>query len=213
MPTRDGLVSAIDLGPTFLELARVPPADTMQGVSVAAMRTDPEARPRRYAISEHNWHDYEAHGRSLRDSEGYLHIRNARPRKAWLGPADSVSSPSHRDLVAAPKLTPAQADVLREPRPGEELYFTPADPQQITNLVADPSHSRKLAELRQVMDEWQDVTGDSVPENFTPDHFDRETGYNHKATGRPVSELRQPVHGDVPGHDRGAERINAPGPQ
>jgi hypothetical protein len=45
-----------------------------------------------------------------------------------------------------------------------------------------------------------------------PDYFDRETGYRDKATGRPVPELRQPEHGDVPGHDRGAERINEPGP-
>jgi arylsulfatase A-like enzyme len=211
--TRDGLVSAIDLAPTFLELAGVAPAETMQGVSIAAMLADPVARPRRYAFSEHNWHDYEAHGRSVRDAEGYLYVRNARPEKAWLGPADSVSSPSHRDLLAAPTLTRAQADVLREPRPPEELYFTPADRQQITNLVADPSHAEKLAELRRVMDEWQDVTGDSVPENYTPDYFDRETGYRDKATGRPVSDLRQPVHGDVPGHDRGAERLNAPGPR
>ena len=211
--TRNGLVSAIDLGPTFLDLAGVTPAETMQGVSVAAMLADPEARPRRYAFSEHNWHDYEAHGRSLRDAEGYLYIRNARPRKAWLGPADSVSSPSHHDLLAAPNLTRAQADVLLEPRPAEELYFTPADPEQVRNLVTYPSRAEKLAELRRVMDEWQDVTRDSVPEDFTPDYFDRETGYRDKTTGKPVSELRQPEHGDVPGHDRGAEHINEPGPR
>ena len=44
-------------------------------------------------------------------------------------------------------------------------------------------------------------------------YFDRETGYRDKTTGKPVSELRQPEHGDVPGHDRGAEGINAPGPR
>lgn len=209
---REGLVSAIDLGPTVLELAGVPAAEAMQGVSLAPMLADPGARPRRLAFSEHNWHDYEAHGRAVRDLDGYLYIRNARPEKAWLGPADSVGSPSHLDLLAAPKRTPPQADVLREPRPEEELYRTPTDPAQVIDLVAEPAHAAKLAELRRVMDEWQAVTGDSAPEDFTPDYFDRETGYRDKATGKPVSELRQTDYRDVPGHDRDAETINEPGP-
>jgi N-sulfoglucosamine sulfohydrolase len=211
--SRDGLVSAIDLAPTFLNLAGVSAAETMQGVSFRATFDDPGARPRRYAFSEHNWHDYEAHGRALRDGDGYLYIRNARPGKAWLGPADSVGSPSHRDLLAAPKVTAAQADVLLEPRPAEELYHTPTDPEQVVDLVDDPAHADRLTALRRVMDEWQDVTGDSVPEDFSPDYFDRETGYVDKATGKRVSDLRQPEQRDVPGHDRGAERINKSGPR
>ena len=165
-----------------------------------------------FAAPEATWHDYEAHGRAVRDLDGYLYIRNARPEKAWLGPADSVGSPTHLDLLAAPKRTPPQADVLREPRPEEELYRTPTDPAQVIDLVAAPAHAAKLAELRRVMDEWQEATGDSAPEDFTPDYFDRETGYEDKATGKPVSELRQTDYGDVPGHDRDAETINEPGP-
>jgi hypothetical protein len=63
------------------------------------------------------------------------------------------------------------------------------------------------------MGEWQDMTRDRVPVHCSPDCFDRETGYVDKATEKRVSDLRQPIHGDVPGHDRGAERLNAPGPR
>ena len=39
---------------------------------------------------------------------------------------------------------------------------TPTDPEQVVDLVDDPAHAERLAELRRGMDEWQDVTGDSV---------------------------------------------------
>lgn len=86
------LVSAIDVAPTILELAGVPVAPTMQGVSLAPVFAQPNAEVRKHAFSEHNWHDYAAHGRSVR-SEGFLYIRNNRPKEPWQGPADSVRSP------------------------------------------------------------------------------------------------------------------------
>ena len=73
-----------------------------------------------FASFDANWHDYEAHGRAVRDRQGYLYIRNARPRQAWSGPADSIGSPSHQALRQARDaeiMTLAQADVLLAPRP------------------------------------------------------------------------------------------------
>lgn len=209
------LTSAIDICPTVLELAGAKIPAQAQGVSFRKLFRDPTAEVRRYAFSEHNWHDYEAHGRSVRDRDGFLYIRNARPQKAWLGPADSVGSPSHkalRTLVQKKKpLTIAQADVLLAPRPAEELYYTPDDPTQTRNLVKDPAHAKRLAALRQVMDRWQTVTGDSVPENLSADFYDRELGYIDRRTGKRISGKRP--YGDPPGADRGADKINAPGPR
>lgn len=104
---------------------------------IAPMMADPAAQVRRHAFSEHNWHDYEAHGRSIR-SEGFLYLRNNRPLLAWQGPADSVASPSFQQLRAvrdAGKLTPEQADVYLAPRPMEELYRTDVDPDQMRNIA------------------------------------------------------------------------------
>lgn len=212
---RNALVSVIDIAPTFLELADVPAAETMQGVSILPVIKS-DASVRKYAFSEHNWHDYEAHGRSVRDSEGWIYIRNARPQRGWIGPADSVSSPSHQDLQkgqAAGTLTKAQADVLLEPRPAEEMYRSPTDPLQINNLVTDTEAATRLEKLRKIMDQWQKETGDSVPVNFSRDYFDRVTGYTDSATGKQITQIREHVSGDAPGFDRGADQINAPGPR
>ena len=40
------------------------------GEELGALFADPAAEVRRFAFSEHNWHDYEAHARAVR-SEGY----------------------------------------------------------------------------------------------------------------------------------------------
>jgi arylsulfatase A-like enzyme len=204
--TCNSLVSAIDLAPTFLGLAGVKPPETMQGVSMQPLFADPATTIRRYAFSEHNWHDYEAHGRSVR-GDGFLYLRNFRPQFAWQGPADSVRSPSHvklRALRDAGKLTDAQADVFLAPRPDVELYRLDTDPYQLENVALDPAYHKTRQHLGNVLDQWMDETGDSVPENLSRDSFDRETGNSLK-----VSNYR----GTTPGEDRSATQINAAGPR
>ena len=202
------LVSSIDIAPTILSLAKVDIPATMQGISFAPLLEDPSASVRRHAFSEHNWHDYEAHGRSVR-SEGYLYIENARPQFAWQGPADSVRSPSFRALRAvrdAGGLTPAQQDVFLAPRPAVELYRTADDPPQLNNLAGAPQHAEVRQRLAGLLRQWRDATGDSVPQELSSDFFDRETGDQLKL--KPADYRRDP-----PGWDRDASHINAPGPR
>ena len=209
----DSLISAIDLCPTVLELAAVEIPEQVQGRSFSKLFEDPDQPFREYAFSEHNWHDYAACARSVRDDDGYLYILNLRPEQAWLGPADAVSSPSHnaiKKLRDGGTLSDAQADVFLKPRPEEELYFTADDSDQIYSLVDATFHEKKLEELRQTMQTWRDVTGDSLPENPTKDFYDRETGYTDSRTGRRIRGNRP--YGDYPGHDRDAAHINEPGP-
>ncbi|MCC6509649.1 MAG: sulfatase [Pirellulaceae bacterium] len=210
--TCPSLVSVIDIAPTFLELAgqKSLPA-SFQGVSLAPILRDPQAKTRRHAFSEHNWHDYEAHGRSVR-SDGWLYIRNARAALAWQGPADSVRSPSHGSLKAlrdANKLTPHQADVFLSPRPTEELYFTANDPDQLRNLANDSTQAETKARLAALLDQWIEQTGDAVPEKLTADSFDRESGV---ALGARRANVRT-ARGEYPGQPRDAAHINAPGPR
>ncbi len=204
----DSLVSAIDLAPTILTLAGVKVPETMQGVDIHPLFDDATATVRNVAFSEHNWHDYEAHGRSLR-MDGYLYIRNFRPHQAWQGPADSVRSPSHTQLKAlrdTKKLTPAQADVFLNPRPAVELYDVKDDPDQLQNLAEDPNYVDVKRRLEKVMEQWMDETGDSVPEHLSTDAFHRETGDQ--------IHMKDIDHrGTTPGEDRNASTINAPGPR
>jgi len=208
------LVSAIDIAPTVLTLAGVPLHEQLQGVPFQTMLEDPTVNHGNFVFSEHNWHDYEAHGRSVRDRDGYVYIRNARPSTAWSGPADSIGSPSHRDLKKvfdAGDATVAQADVLIQPRPAEELYFTSEDPLQVQNLVAVAEHEPALKRLREVMDNWQEATGDDVPKDFTPDLFDRDLGYIDTKTGQRIKGRAD--YRVVPGKANDADKINVRGPR
>lgn len=202
----DALVSAIDLAPTILEVAGVAIPESVQGRSLRPVFADPAARVRRFAFSEHNWHDYAAYGRAVRDGE-YLYILNLRPEQPWQGPADSVRSPAHASLQAARKagkLSKAQQDVFLAPRPGEELYRTADDPDQLNNLVNDPRHATALKRLREAMTRWREETADSAPADYSRDGFDRETGLK---LGNGTGYYRTPA-----GADREAPRVNRPGP-
>ena len=202
------LVSAIDLAPTILDIAGVKPAETIQGVSFKPVLQNISAQVRRYAFSEHNWHDYEAHGRSVR-ADGFLYIRNNRPYQAWQGPADSVRSASHRQLLAMrdrKELNEAQSDVFLAPRPAEELYRYRNDPNQLNNLAADPAFAQTKQRLRKLLDQWVKETGDSVPDDISRDSFHRETGDR-------IANKESSYRGTTPGEDRRAARINAAGPR
>jgi arylsulfatase A-like enzyme len=201
------LVSVIDLAPTFLDLAGVARPEAMQGVSLYPLLQDARASVRDYVFAEHNWHDMEAHERMVRWKH-HKYIRNARPELAnWV--YAHHAEPSYVDLFErqrAGKLTPAQADVLRAPRPAEMFFDLETDPEELHNLVDEPQREGPLVRLRKALDEWQERTGDTVPENLTGDIIDRETyGWLHKPKEVP--------RGTIPGSERGAEQINDPGPR
>ncbi|TWU19665.1 sulfatase family protein [Allorhodopirellula heiligendammensis] len=206
----NSLVSVIDIAPTILDLAKVDRPETFQGRSLTPLYTDSLATIRPYAFSEHNWHDYEALGRAVRDDR-FLYVQNDRPQLPSQGPADSVRSPTHQDLLkAAAKgsaLTDAQADVLRAPRPAQELYDRQTDPFQTNNLISLPEYASTRDRLAAALLKWRDETGDSAPDRITPDGFDRQTGLALKLGKKKRAEANQPP----PGHDREATRRNAEG--
>lgn len=204
----DSLISVIDIAPTFAALAGTEKSPTFQGRSLVPVFSDPTATIRPFAFSEHNWHDYEAHGRSVRDGR-WLYIRNHRSQLALQGPADSVKSDSFQALRAArdssDSLPPIQADIFLAPRPEVELYDASADPHQVANLAGDPTYREIEKKLAGVLDNWMEETGDSVPEEISPDTFDRETGNRLEGVNRNEA-WKAPA-----GADRNATRINADG--
>jgi len=174
----ESLVSAIDIAPTILELAGINPPEKYQGKSFVPVLKTPSAEIRTEIFSEHNWHDYEAHERMIRTKD-YLYVLNARPNLTNGGPADSKASLTQHALNQVRddgKLTPAQADVFMVPRPAEELFNVKNDPQQFLNLASMPEYQEKLKEMRRRLKNWQYNTGDTTPDDLTPDWYDRETG-------------------------------------
>jgi arylsulfatase A-like enzyme len=172
------LVSAVDIAPTILELAGIESPGKYQGHSFLPVVLDPSEVIRTAVFAEHNWHDYEAHERMVRTPE-FLYVLNARPGLSNGGPADSKQSATQAALNQVRdrgQLTAAQADIFVTPRAAEELFDVSRDPDQLLNLASMPEYQQKLLEMRRLLNDWQFNTGDSTPENLTPDWYDRETG-------------------------------------
>jgi arylsulfatase A-like enzyme len=177
------IVSSVDLGPTIAELAGLPAQETFQGKSLTPTLKDAQTGVRDYVYAEHNWHDYRACERSVRN-ERWLYIANAAPHLTGSPPADAVRSPTFEAMVELEQkgdLPESQRGCFVAPRPEEELYDVVADPHQLTNLAGDAAHAQTLAKLRGVQREWARETGDIPidqvsPDELTPDKFDRLTG-------------------------------------
>ena len=187
------LVSAIDIAPTILELAGVALPASFQGHSFRKLLGNPETPFRNYVFAEHNWHDYEAHGRMVRNKT-FMYILNSRPQKPQMGPADAVGSPAFMALDALRqkgKLSAIQADIFVVPRPAEELYDLDRDPLQLVNVASDPQFTEQLEDLRVVLKQWMEETGDDIPENLTKDWYLRKPGY--------IKTPSHGVRGEMPG--------------
>jgi len=210
------LASAIDIAPTFLELAGVDVPAAIQGRSLLPQLVDPKARVCDYVFVERNWQVEYCHERTLRHGS-LAYYRNGAPELAHFGFVNATYAkylfPAYVDLwkrLKAGDLTPVQKSVFLKPRPVEQLFHLGDDPLEIRNLAGDPKHAETLTRLRAVMDDWIARTGDSIPprDRRTPDRHDRETGKRLLPGGHPG-----PDKYEKPGGTRGAEKINDPGPR
>ncbi len=174
----DNLVSSVDIAPTILDLAGLKQTPTFQGKSFVPMLKKDSASIRDYVFAEHNWHDYQAHERSVRNKK-YLYIRNSFPQFNGNPPADAVRSITYRKMIelqSQGKLPPEQQDCFIAPRPKEELYDIIQDPDSFKNLAGNQKYASTLVEMRSALDNWIKQTDDKIPDNPTPDKFDRQTG-------------------------------------
>ncbi len=202
----NALVSAIDIAPSLLQMAGVTPNDQFQGKSFEALIDDPESTFRNYVFAEHNWHDYEAHERMVRNKD-LMYIRNSRPNLPQIGPADAVKSPSNLALVERMEertLTAIQTDIYSTPRPHEELYDCNQDTQQLINVASVPERADDLQKMRQTLDAWIAATGDNVPDSLTQNWYTYEPGY--------IRTEQHGIRGETPGAALNATKNNNPGP-
>ncbi|MEM1293753.1 MAG: sulfatase [Verrucomicrobiota bacterium] len=201
--TTKSFISSIDLSATILELAGVEKPETIQGASFAPILEDPSAVTRNVVFAEHNWHVNFAHERMVRHGE-WVYIRNSFPELQSLAMEQDRSYPAGDelwDMEDAGNLNPdTQRDIFLVPRPVEELYHLGKDPHQLSNLAVNPEFTPQLESLSGLLDRWIEETGDSVPEDPTPDRV----YLNGKKQPQP--------RGTPPGEARNATNINHPGP-
>ncbi len=181
------MLSSIDLGVGFLELAGIPIPQDMDGQSFAPLLSNPRQAIRNYCFAEKHWHDYEDHSRAVR-SHRYKYILNDYHDLPMTPPADAVRGPVFQTMLKlheAGKLESHQQQCLALPRPKEELYDLVKDPHEINNLANNPAYQTVLQKHRQVMQTWRQATQDRIPSVRTPDEFDRRTGGVTPARIRP----------------------------
>jgi len=173
-------ISTVDIAPTVLQIAGVQPLESFQGRSFAPLLAGARILLRPYAFAEHNWHDYQAFERGVHDSK-YCYVRNWLPDVPGTPPADAVRSPTYevmQRMHAEGTLLPAHQGCFETPRPEEFLFDVEADPHCLVNLAYDPAHAETRDRMRNVLQQWQEETGDVFPgkDKLTPDGFDRHTG-------------------------------------
>ncbi len=161
---RTDLVEHIDLTATSLGLAGQAIPEWMQGRNVFAA----DYQPREFVFAARDRADETVDRiRSVR-GERYKYIRNFHPGRPYLQPNrykdDKPIVQAMRRLHAGGKLAPAQAAIMSETRPPEELYDLANDPHELTNLAADPQHQPVLAEMRAALEAWMARTNDHGPE-------------------------------------------------
>jgi len=206
------LVSVIDLSATYLELAGVERPDCVQGRSFVPMFADPNATVRDVVFAEHNWHVYKNHERMVRFGDA-LYIKNNFPNQQNLC-YEAHNDPAGEDLWkahAAGTTTPAQAGLFDNPCASEELFLVSSDPHQLNNLAQDPAHQKTMAKARQLLADWTEATGDTVPDNPKPHRHAPPRIEDGKIIPADKSKSER-YKSEFPGASRDAHRINKPGP-
>ena len=207
------LISVIDLSATCLELAGIKSPESIQGRSFLPILKEPETKIREVVFAEHNWHVYRNHERMVRFGD-YLYIKNNFPNQPNLCYESDDHYPAGEELWkahAAGKTQPDQKQVFANPCPPEELFQVKEDSHQLSNLVEDKKHTKALNQARSLLAKWTEQTGDSIPDNPTPNRHDPPKIENGEILPPGKAGTRNP-HAEMPGASRNAPKINHPGP-
>ena len=207
------LISVIDLSATCLELAGIKSPESIQGRSFLPILKAPEITMREVVFAEHNWHVYRNHERMVRFGH-YLYIKNNYPNQPNLCYESDDHYPAGEELWkahAAGKTQPDQQQVFANPCPTEELFQVKKDPHQLRNLVSDEKHQKALKRARALLSKWTKQTGDSIPDNPTPNRHDPPRIENGEILPPGKAKTRNP-HAEMPGASLNASKINHSGP-
>ena len=214
----EGLVSSIDIAPTILDYAKIEISETFQGRSFRKLLTNPRKPFRNYVFAEHNWHDYEAHQRMVRD-KNFMYIENNRNHIAQLGPLDAINSLSFESLYIkniSDELNEIQKEIFINPRPKEEFYEMQNDHFQRNNLIQNEAFENQINDLKKILNIWKVETGDSEPMKLTKHWYSRKPGSKVKNDLNKSIELLKTKHhgirGEFPGQINNAVKINHKGP-
>lgn len=180
---RDDLVEHIDLAATSLALAGIAKPGRMNSQNILGV----DYKPREAVFAARDRADETVDWiRSVRTSR-WKYIRNGFPSRPYLQPNNYKDSKAivqaMREWHAAGKLNAAQALIMAQTRPLEELYDLENDPEELHNLSQDAAHSQTLSDLRSKLVGWQKLAGDHRGVE-SPEVYDAEAGADHLEGGK-----------------------------
>jgi N-sulfoglucosamine sulfohydrolase len=157
----EDMVSAIDVSATILQWAGVALPVYLDGQSFWGLN----AKKRDYIIAARDRMDETVDKmRCVRDKQ-FKYIKNYLPDKPYMQPNRYKERQYPmwnllKELAQEGKLTPAQALFVAPTKPDEELYDIVADPHELTNLAALPTHWKTLQKMRGILTDWIAKTND-----------------------------------------------------
>ena len=199
----ESLVSAIDLAPSILEIAGIEVPSPVQGISLIPVCRHPALEIREVLFGEENWHVQRACARMVRKGN-FVYMRDFTPGSYRFQMVDHETG-AYAELLrlkAEDRLSPVEKEAFSTNRPVESLYNLEEDPNQLHSLVDNPEYAEILKEMRSLLSDWQQQTGDSIPDidDMTPDRHDRNT-YDRLYDGS------RPPTGIIPGQTANAQSI------
>ncbi len=160
----NAMVSWVDIVPTILEWARVPPPGTQQLAGRSMLPILEQAEPQGWdrVFASHGFHEIQQYYpmRALRTRQ-YKYIANLASSLEFPIAGDIASSPAWRTILARPSVGLGVRSVQAFlHRPPEELYDLRKDPSEIDNLAASPAHREVLERMRAEMAKFRADTRD-----------------------------------------------------
>lgn len=159
----DRLIEHIDVTATTLAFAGVPKPAAMQGRVFLGAHAE---APRRYAFGGRDRGDETVDRIRTARSKRFRYLRNDYPERPFLQENKYKEARYPviwlmRELHAEGQLTPAQARLMAEARPEEELYDLLRDPYETVNLADSAAYQEIAGQMRSALDAWLARTGDA----------------------------------------------------
>lgn len=156
------LISAIDLAPTVLSLAKVPLPSYLHGKPFLGT---PNRSKAKYVFAGRDRMDTEIDRvRTVHDGR-FQYVRNFMPQlPSYQHIKYRLSIPAMERILQmrdSGLLNATQMWWFRKEKPTEELYDVEKDPFQLTNLASDPVYQDQKSELKYALEEWMQKVGDA----------------------------------------------------
>lgn len=155
------MVSGVDFPPTVLSLAGIPVPLYMQGKAFLGRQKSKSPRKYIFAARDRMGTEYDR-VRAVRD-ERYKYIYNYMPEKPYYQDLNFRKDvPLMKEILALKENNELDSITMTwfNTKQEEELYDTQNDPNELNNLVNDPTYRDKLEEMRAAFHVWSTTTGD-----------------------------------------------------